>query len=72
MFGSALETGDEFSDSASQASMGSIGTRGSTRAKAKNAPRVTPSVASTARGREPKKDNSGRPVSVLKPKVRLV
>lgn len=72
LFGSGLEASDDFSDSASQASIGSVATRASTRAgRGKNAPRVSPSVASTVKSKDTTKTKTvaSRPVSVLKPKV---
>ncbi|CAM9490449.1 unnamed protein product, partial [Ectocarpus sp. 8 AP-2014] len=77
LFGSGLDaTGDGFSDTSSQASMGSIGTRASARVgvgRGKTSPRVamTSSVASSVRGKEPPKKTDSRPVSMLKPKPPL-
>ncbi|CAN0160389.1 unnamed protein product, partial [Ectocarpus sp. 6 AP-2014] len=77
LFGSGLDaTGDGFSDTSSQASMGSIGTRASARVgvgRGKTSPRVamTPSAASSVRGKEPPKKTDSRPVSMLKPKPPL-
>lgn len=70
MFGSGFEASGDFSDSASQASIGSVATRASTRAgRGKPAPRVSPSVASTVKNKDAIKTVASRPVSVLKPKV---
>lgn len=65
LFGSALDAGDDFSDTTSQASVGKQGSVRAGRASTRAAPSVAASVKSV-----PTKKVDSRPVSVLKPKVR--